>query len=88
MNSTLSNNILLKYLVIVIIAFFIYFGYESILGNNKDPLAFFYTAHLGFDALLLAGVMTRAFVALFDTSKTSHEANVKSKSRLTPDLHY
>lgn len=66
-----------------------YFGYESILGDKKDPLAFFYTAHLGFDALLLAGIMARAFVALFDSGKRSeYETSDKGKSRLTPDLHY
>lgn len=78
------NNILLKYLVSVIIVFFLYFGYQSILGGKKDPLAFFYTAHLAFDALLIAGVLARSFVSLFDSEKP-RAATDKIKSRLVPD---
>lgn len=60
------NMWLLRYFVSLIVTFFAFFSYHFIFGKHTDILAFFYTAHLAFDGLLLGGILVRAFISLFE----------------------
>ncbi len=60
------NTLLLRYLVTLIVVFFGACATQLAMNGVKNIADFLYQAHLTFDILLMAGVLVRSLISVFE----------------------